>query len=344
MALEGRLRALYGVAGWPVPLTSSRVEVRPAVVYLRDGGDVAPRLDATATLDRLDLVKPRYSGSVEGSFSYLAQEAFTSYGPRVRLSLRSRTFANILQASVGWQLGVVKYTSVSSVIEMIPGLEEDLGLKRVDRIGAYDQSVVIDLRDSRVSPRNGGYVELRAEEGTRAAGGELSYLRLVPEARGYLGLGPIVAAGRARVGALLGKVSATRRFFAGGANSQRGFPERHLAPFAAGPDKDGEFKRVPYGGSAMLELSGELRFPSPLKWWLFRRLGGVIFLDGGDVTEDWDGLDAGHLHWALGGGVRLPTVIGAVRFDFGYRITRTGAGEPRPDDNYAFHLSVGEAF
>ena len=38
------------------------------------------------------------------------------------------------------------------------------------------------------------------------------------------------------------------------------------------------------------------------------------------------------------------TVIGAVRFDFGYRLNRTGPMEPEPNSHYAFHLSIGEAF
>jgi outer membrane translocation and assembly module TamA len=37
-------------------------------------------------------------------------------------------------------------------------------------------------------------------------------------------------------------------------------------------------------------------------------------------------------------------VIGAVRFDFGYRLNRTGPMEPEPNSHYAFHLSIGEAF
>ena len=70
----------------------------------------------------------------------------------------------------------------------------------------------------------------------------------------------------------------------------------------------------------------------------------AAFLDGADVTETWGELDATRLHWAAGGGLRLPTPVGAVRFDVGFRLNRTGAGEPRAGDARAYHLSVGEAF
>ena len=55
-------------------------------------------------------------------------------------------------------------------------------------------------------------------------------------------------------------------------------------------------------------------------------------------------LSLGNLNYALGAGLRAFTVIGAVRFDFGYRLNRTGPMDPEPGSHYAFHLSLGEAF
>ena len=73
-------------------------------------------------------------------------------------------------------------------------------------------------------------------------------------------------------------------------------------------------------------------------------LGGVLFLDGADVTETAAELSPTHLHWAAGIGLRLHTIVGPVRADFGYRLNRTGGMEPDPSTNFAFHLSLGEAF
>jgi outer membrane translocation and assembly module TamA len=55
-------------------------------------------------------------------------------------------------------------------------------------------------------------------------------------------------------------------------------------------------------------------------------------------------LDVDRLHWASGLGLRLPTPIGAVRLDVGYRLNRFGPGEPQHGHRFAYHLSVGEAF
>ncbi|MBK9030632.1 MAG: BamA/TamA family outer membrane protein [Myxococcales bacterium] len=334
LALELRGLAQYGVAAWPWPLTTTRLELRPALVIHRDDRTRSPRVDAVATLDRLDLIRPRYSGAIEGGFSYLEVEAYASYGPRARLSVRSPSYADVVQASVGWQLGLTAYTNLAAVLD--DALIARLGLDGVDRIGAFDQSVVVDLRDDRLAPRRGAYLEVRAEEGTVAAGGALTYLRLIPDLRGYVSLGSVTAAARVRAGVLTGDGPVTRRFFGGGANGYRGLPERQLAPFAGVGSA-----QVPYGGTGLLEVSGELRFPLPR---LPYDLAGVAFLDGGDVPDDWAAIALDHLHWAAGLGLRLPTLIGAVRLDVAYRLTRTGAGEPRPGERWTFHLSVGEAF
>jgi outer membrane protein insertion porin family len=340
LAYEVRGRAAYGIAAWPWPLTTARAELRPAIVFQRDDGDIAPRVDANLTLDRIDFLWPRFGAIAEASFSYLAVEAYTSYGPKLRLTARTPTYRRIFQATAGWQLGIVGYRDISPLIDDPEAMR--LHLDRSERLGAFEASAVVDLRDNRVAPRLGGYFEVRAEQGTPAAGGAHTYTRIAPESRGYVTLGAAVLGARARLGALLGDVPATRRFFAGGANSHRGFPERHLAPFAAGM-VDGTQQEVPYGGVASLELSTELRFPLPDLPYI-PPLAGALFLDGGDVTETWSAMNVEALHWAAGGGFRLPTPIGAVRLDIGYRLNRYGLGEPQHDRRFAFHLSVGEAF
>jgi outer membrane protein insertion porin family len=94
----------------------------------------------------------------------------------------------------------------------------------------------------------------------------------------------------------------------------------------------------------MLELSAERRFPPLPRIWKLPRFAVAAFLDGADVTDTWDELGSAELHWATGGGLRVPTPIGAVRFDVGYRLNRKAATDPRPGESFAYHLSVGEAF
>lgn len=332
-------RAGYSVAGWPTPLVNSRVELRPAYTLLRAGWDQQPRLEALSAMERLDLFRPRLRGEVEASFAYLTVEAYTSVGPRLRLGLRTPIYRDTINVSAGWQLRRLEFRRLNAAIDAATATE--LGLDDPYLLGFYEQSVSVDLRDDPVAPRSGAYGEIGVEEGTVAAGGEFDYMRLTPDLRGYVPLGPLVFAARSRLGVILGDLPVTQRFFAGGASSQRGFPVRRLAPTVTST-VDGEPVSVVIGGGASLEVGGELR--AHLGTIKGLALGGVLFLDGADVTERIGGLDLTNLHWAAGAGLRIATLIGPVRIDVGYRLNRTGVGEPQAGEHLAYHLSLGEAF
>ncbi|HVK73445.1 MAG TPA: BamA/TamA family outer membrane protein [Kofleriaceae bacterium] len=336
---QARTRIGYALTGFPEPLTTSRIEIRPALVYLRDQLDTEPRIEAAASMERLDLFAPRVIGEVRAGYTYTAFEAYTSTGPDARLSLRRPIYRQVVQGAIGWQLRYLAFTNLDDVID--PVLAAELGLDHNERLGFYEQSVIVDLRDSPVSPRRGVYGELRLEEGTVAAGGALDYLRITPEVRAFLPLGPIVVAGRVRFGAINGDIPVTQRYLEGGAYSHRGFPERRLAPTAVGLVGD-DLREVPFGGGGMFIVSGEIR--APLAKIRGLPIGGAAFVDGGDVTERVSGLDLLDLYWAVGPGLRIQTVIGAVRFDLGIRINRLGPGNLRPGERFAYHLSIGEAF
>src|SRR5512140_911097 len=52
---EVRGRAGYAVAGWPFPLDTATLDLRPAYAVLRDGSSYEPRIRALARLERQDL-------------------------------------------------------------------------------------------------------------------------------------------------------------------------------------------------------------------------------------------------------------------------------------------------
>jgi translocation and assembly module TamA len=122
--------------------------------------------------------------------------------------------------------------------------------------------------------------------------GEFDYLRLLPEARGYLGLddrGAFVVAGRVRLGTLVprsgrpGDSPVVARFYAGGPNSMRGFGLRRLSPMVLLPVDPGNPEAqvpLPIGGNGLFEASVEARAQVSQNVLL------AAFADSGTVTRD----------------------------------------------------------
>ena len=338
-AYEVRGRAGYSITGFPTEMDTLTLDLRPAYGYLRNGNGWEPRVRALASLQRDDLFWTYSKGEIEGGFNYLALEAYTTYGPRAKVGFATPVFHERVQLRAAWGLEYLDFRNISPLLE--EPLRMELRLDETNMIGVYSQALTIDLRDNPVDTHYGLYGSLRVAEGTPYAGGNFEYLQLIPELRGFLPLGGVVLASKARAGTFFGEVPATERFYSGGASYHRGFGERELSPFRSG-EVDGSEMSVPFGGTSMVETSLEARIP--ITTWRKMGVGTVLFLDGGDVTEQLGDIDVMNLHWAAGIGMRLETVVGPVRADLGYRLNRTGPMEPSPGSRFAFHFSIGEAF
>jgi outer membrane protein assembly factor BamA len=160
-------------------------------------------------------------------------------------------------------------------------------------------------------------------------------------------------AGRMNIGWMVpyGKAETTpeeRRFFAGGANSMRGWLFNTL-----GPGNNASEAAANFGADIKLELGLEYR----LKFFkFFNQPSGVTFFT--DVGNIWDrtGPYAFTLSslkrdfaWDWGLGLRLGSPIGPFRFDFAYKIHDPAEAKPwrfsqlRLTD-YTFNFGIGEAF
>ncbi len=137
-----------------------------------------------------------------------------------------------------------------------------------------------------------------------------------------------VLAGRVRVASILSDslsdVPKNQRLYAGGGGSVRGYARRFVGPLDAQGD--------PVGGRSALELSTELRAK------LYGDLGGVVFVDAGEV--DSDSLpDVRQLRFAAGFGIRYYSPAGPIRLDIAFPI------DARPvDDPFQLYFSIGQAF
>ncbi len=350
--LEARARAGFLVRGFYDPLLSVRTSLRPA--YQLQRADLASRSlggEASVTFERIDLAVPRSRTTAQLLARRTEFEAYDAQGVITRLGWSIPVFDDRIELRAGWEL-----RPLFNIVSVHPAIAE--GGDIVDaigadvspyRLGAYDQSLVLDLRDSLLAPTRGAFFSVRLEQGGPFAGGreELTYATGTTELRGYVPVSErLVVAARGRFGTgLAGDVPLTQRYFSGGATSHRGFGHRRLSPTITVEEPD-EFDGDPYariGGGALFESSFELRTRLTRvgeEW-----LGLTLFADAGDVTLERGDLDAGNLHWALGAGLRYNTIIGPVRFDVGYRITDLPREDGPPEENrLVFHFSLGEAF
>ncbi|MGD8394662.1 MAG: BamA/TamA family outer membrane protein [Candidatus Eiseniibacteriota bacterium] len=218
-----------------------------------------------------------------------------------------------------------------------------------------------DRRDNPFDPARGSLQSWLAEVAGGALGGTSSYLKFSLSTSWYRPLGGrLVVASRLRGGWIhpfgprepgerpIDRVPREARFRAGGATTVRGYPEDSLGPQSVSP---GQAEPLTDRGLATLVANLELRFP------LFWRLGGAVFLDGGNVWEEAGDIDLGDLwpdddgasledvRYSVGGGVRLGTPLGPLRLDYGYGLVR---GEPErlidATSGGEWHFSLGQAF
>jgi outer membrane protein assembly complex protein YaeT len=185
--------------------------------------------------------------------------------------------------------------------------------------------------DSLLNPTHGTVLRGRLDHSTTALISDVSFVKLVLEARHYVPLSQrLLLATRLKLGGIEPYGASTEvpfnvRFFAGGAGSVRGFQLNRLGPV----NSDGD----PIGGMSLIEGSAELRFP------LFGDFGAVLFVDFGNVFSSPFTYRLGDLRYAVGPGLRYNTPVGPLRLDVGVIVDRR-AGE----DFGRIEFSIGQAF
>lgn len=199
-------------------------------------------------------------------------------------------------------------------------------------IGGVFGLVSYDRSNDLLDPVRGFRLTARVAPEVSFNGGTMPYVRGQFDATGYLPVSPrIVLAGRARVGAIVGAdrddIAPSRRLYAGGGGSVRGYGYQRIGPLA--PDND------PIGGTSLFEVAAEARIK------VFGAFSVVPFVDAGNVysTSLPSFSDLGDIRVGAGVGVRYATNFGPLRVDVGTPVN------PRPGDSrIAVYVSLGQAF
>jgi translocation and assembly module TamA len=235
------------------------------------------------------------------------------------------------QTNLIWQ----KKWTWSAGAELVATDERDVDLesattrRRTFFIGALPASLSYDGSNDLLDPTVGYRLAVRLSPEASFQSGTFGYGRTQIDASVYQPFTPTVTlAGRIRLGTILGaardRIAPSRRFYAGGGGSVRGYGFQRLGP------RDPVFDD-PIGGRSLTEFAVEARIR-------FGNWGIVPFLDGGNVsTSPLAKFD--NLRFGAGVGVRYHTRFGPIRVDVGTPLNPSGG-----DSRIAVYVSLGQAF
>lgn len=217
------------------------------------------------------------------------------------------------------------------------GLDPETG-RGSGTVTALELDFSRDTAAQPLDPRQGYVVNGHVEKAGRFLRGTFDYTELLGEVRGYVPVGSrFVWANRARAGTIASPSAALipfyKRYFVGGSSSVRGWGRYQVSPLTPAGH--------PIGGRTMIEVSTEARFG------IRGKLGGVLFVDGGNVWDDAWEFELNKLRWAVGPGIRYDTPIGPMRVDFGIQLNPIEGllleGDPE-ERKWRVHFSIGQAF
>ncbi len=208
-----------------------------------------------------------------------------------------------------------------------------LELRETYFIAALPVWAQFDSSDDLLDPTRG--FRLRgalSPEISRLNSGNSTYLSVQFDLSAYHSLGDnVVLAARGRVGTIVGtdiaNVAPSRRFYAGGGGSVRGYGYQAIGP----RDGLGEAN----GGRSLLELSAEARVRTGL---LDGGLSLVPFVDAG-VVDAGSVPDFRDIRVGAGLGLRYETGFGPIRVDVGVPLNRRAGDAP-----VGVYVALGQAF
>lgn len=248
--------------------------------------------------------------------------AFEGYTARIS-GLISRESTPIWQKRWTWAYGAELIATNESQIG-----SPNLSLGDAFLLGGVTAQLGYDASNSLLDPTKGFRLLGRTNPEASLRDPTQPYIRNIVEGSAYFPASDsIVIAGRARLGSIYGaeiaELAPSRRFYAGGGGSVRGFGYQQLGP------KDIEGR--PVGGRSLVEFALEARYR-------FGNYGIVPFIDAGQVYDSqFPTLSS--LRFGAGIGGRLYTNFGPLRVD-----VATPIGRRKGESLIAIYVSIGQAF
>jgi outer membrane protein assembly factor BamA len=292
------------------------------------------------------LFRPHFSMALEG-------QQWRTYTPAYNSVITGgkATVVHRADSNTSWS---VSYTSEHDSSAIAPRVLSDLKLRtdlialgldptkltQTGQLNAAGFDFQHSTADNLLNAHHGYQLAFHTEEAGKLLPGTYNYFAMSADGRHYLPIGEkLVFANRVQVGNITPRsgenrfVPFAKKYFLGGATSIRGWGRFEVSPLSG--------SGLPLGGNSMFAFTSELRAM------LRGNLGGVLFLDGGNVWDKWANVRLGDLRYAIGPGLRYQTPVGPIRFDFGYQLNPIPGlivnGQPEAR-RWRIHFSIGQAF
>jgi translocation and assembly module TamA len=224
-----------------------------------------------------------------------------------------------------WSLGAELSASDERDVIVSTGAPRD----RTYFVAALPTSLSYDGTDDLLNPQRGFRLGAHVSPELSLEGAAFGYARVQFDASAYQPISSrLVLAERVRFGSILGAprdaIAPSRRFYAGGGGSVRGYGYQAIGP--RDPNND------PIGGRSLNEFSIEARVKA------FGNFGVVPFFDAGNIYTTALPQITG-LRFGTGLGVRYYSSFGPIRLDVG-----TPINPQKGDSPIAVYVSLGQAF
>lgn len=210
-------------------------------------------------------------------------------------------------------------------------LKAEIGQTNISRIGA---TITHDTRDNRFVPTSGILLQGGSELAGGFLGGDRDFWKFTGLGAAYRELfkdNVLELKLRGGLSDAYGdsqKVPIFERFYAGGANTVRGYRERRIGPRDSGTQD-------PIGGNAYWVANAEYTFP------VFPGIiKGAAFYDLGTVDATIDDIGNESIYSGVGLGLRVKTPIGPLKVDAGFPLDEI-EGE---DKKVRFYFNMSRGF
>jgi len=254
------------------------------------------------------------------------QPAYRALTAGIAASIERQTNL-IFQKTWTWSLGTE--LRISDERDFFDELQ--ITRRRTYVIAALPSSITYDGSDDLLDPRRGFRLGARVSPELSLQNGAFGYVRAQFDGSAYLPMSDrVTLAGRVRLGTIMGasadRIAPTRRYYAGGGASVRGYGYQAIGPR--------DFNNDPVGGRSLGEVSVEARF----RFGSLNQFGIVPFVDAGTISSHiFPTIE--QMRVGAGLGFRYYTNFGPIRVDVGTPIN------PQPGDpRIGVYVSLGQAF